>query len=104
MKSYPQNGWFHSAEFLRAAQAVHAARGSLNYMHTRLLNCKYVQLYVDQRTGSFIFRDGEGNMLTHAEVYLLFPSLEGDSPFAANAPDDVDTFVAGMTKQWREDQ
>ena len=74
MKQYEQNGWFHANEFPRAAQAVFEA-GPLNFMDAGLWSCKYIQLYVDQRTKSFIFRTGEGLMLTTEQVYKLFPSL-----------------------------
>lgn len=78
MQFHPQNGWFLATEFQRACQAVGHAAGSSNFMHAKLWRCKYVQLYVDQRTGSFIFRDGAGEMLTHDEVYALYPSLRDE--------------------------
>jgi hypothetical protein len=51
--------------------------------HTRWLGepaCKYVQLYIDQRTGDFIIRDMRGSKLTHEQVYAMFPELEADVP------------------------
>lgn len=75
MRFHPTNRWFHSSEFLRAAHALHAARGTANFMTANRWDCKYIQLYVDQRTGDFIFRTGDGNMLPHDQVYDLFPTL-----------------------------
>jgi hypothetical protein len=78
MQFHQANNWFHAAEFPRAAQAVHDACRTMNYMAADLWRCKYVQLYIDQRTGDFIFRDGDGQVLTHDEVYRLYPSLKDD--------------------------
>ena len=78
MQFHEQNGWFYGREFMRACQAVSNMAGSGNYLDAKLYGCKYVQIYVDQRSGSFIFRDGAGNMLTHDEVYALFPELKDD--------------------------
>ena len=78
MLSFQQNQWFHPCEFLRAAKAVHDSARTLNFMDVGMWGCKYIQLYVDQRTGSFIFRNGEGEMLTHEQVYTLFPQLRDD--------------------------
>lgn len=79
MRFHPQNNWFHGCEFMRACTAVHLARGSLSFMTASAgpgFRAKYLQIYVDQRTGGFIFRDGDGKMLTHVEVYAMFPELE----------------------------
>lgn len=78
MRFHQQNGWFIASEFLRAATAVHNACRTLNFMIDDLWRCKYVQLYVDHRTGDFIFRDGAGVLLSHDEVYRLYPSLKDD--------------------------
>jgi hypothetical protein len=86
MKFHEQNGWFYGREFMRACQAVSNMAGSLSFMEADLWRCKYVQIYVDQRTGSFIFRDGAGVMLTHDEVYAMFPELKDEWP--SDIPDD----------------
>lgn len=91
MRFHPQNNWFHGAEFLRAAEAVAMAAGSLSFMTASGapgFRAKYVQMYVDQRTGSFVFRDAEGRLLTHDEVYAMYPSLVGDGE-SARDPVDV---------------
>ena len=78
MKIHPENNWFHASEFLRAAQAIHDARGKLNFMTVGMWRSKYVQLYIDQRTGSFTIRDHDGVKLTTDEVYSMYPSLADD--------------------------
>lgn len=86
MKFHPENLWFHSSEFMRACQAVHDARGSLNFLAAVMGHRgKYVQIYTDQRTGDFIIRDRNGDVLTHEEVYTLFPSLQDPVPVIVSA-------------------
>lgn len=77
MRFHERNQWFHASEFLRACQAV-AGASCVNWLDSGVSDCKYVQLYVDQRTKDFIFRDTHGNKLTHEQVYALFPSLRDD--------------------------
>lgn len=74
MLTHPQNGWFQSCEFPRAAQAIFEA-SPLVYLDAKMYDCKYLQLYVDQRTKSFIIRTGAGEMLTEEQVYAMFPQL-----------------------------
>lgn len=78
MRFHPQNNWFYGNEFMRACQAVDNMAGSGNYLDADLFSCKYIQIYVDQRSGGFIFRDGEGRMLSHEQVYALFPELRDE--------------------------
>ena len=70
------NGWFHKSEFLRAAAVIHIAATTegLRWMDG-VPNAKYVQLYVDQRTGHFLIRDKDGVKLTPEQVYEMFPEL-----------------------------
>jgi hypothetical protein len=75
MRRNEQNGWFPSSEFLRAAMAIHVAATTQHAHWLGLSRCKYVQLRIDQRTGDFIFQDGDGKMLEPDEIYQLFPSL-----------------------------
>ena len=74
MRRYEQNGWFVASEFPRAAAAVFNASPT-NFMDAKQWDCKYIQLYVDQRTKSFIFRNGAGEFLTTEQVYAMFPEL-----------------------------
>lgn len=76
MKQHKQNGWFHSSEFMRAASVMHKAATT---EHTRWLGqcgCKYMSLHVDQRTGDFIIRDSEGNIVDNDVLYEMFPELQ----------------------------
>jgi hypothetical protein len=78
MQQHEQNGWFYGREFMRACEAISNAAGSLSFMEAGRWDCKYIQIYVDQRTGSFILRTGDGRKLSTAEVYSMFPSLRDD--------------------------
>lgn len=78
MIQYPTNGWFHQCEFMRAAKAVFEAAPTVWLGSNGAVDCKYIQLYVDQRTKSFIFRNASGQMLTAEEVYRMFPQLRDD--------------------------
>jgi hypothetical protein len=87
MLQHQQNGWFYGRELMRACQEVDNAAGSLSFMEAGRWDCKYIQIYVDQRTGSFIMRTAEGRMLSKAEIYSMFPNLrdegEVDEPVVA---------------------
>ena len=77
MKQHEQNNWFHASEFLRAAIAIHNARGTLRYMECGPGHrCKYLELRVDQRTGDFIIKNSYDELLTAEEVYTMFPELK----------------------------
>jgi hypothetical protein len=78
MKTHETNGWFHASEFPRAAAAVFHA-SPLVFMDAGMWDCKYLQLYVDQRTKSFIIRNGAGEKLSPEDVYKLFPELRDDA-------------------------
>ena len=76
MKQHKQNGWFHSSEFMRAAGVMHNVATT---EHTRWLGMagyKYMSLHVDQRTGDFIIRDSEGNIVDNDVLYEMFPELQ----------------------------
>lgn len=77
MKQHPQNGWFHASEFLRAAIAIHQA-STIEHHHWLIIGsrCKYLSLHVDQRTGDFIIRDSEGNIVDNDVLYEMFPELK----------------------------
>jgi hypothetical protein len=81
--------WFDSSEFVRAATEVHW----LDHP-----GCKYVSLRVDQRTGDFIFQNSDGNKMTPAQVYAMFPALKGPGDEAAQLTfDPVCEIVASLS-------
>jgi hypothetical protein len=73
---HPRNGWFPAYEFLKVATAMHhaATEQHVHWLDEGFL-CKYVSIYVDQRTGDFILRDYNNEKLTLEQVYKLFPVL-----------------------------
>lgn len=78
MRTYAQNGWFHRSEFLRAAAVIHLVATTEGVRWLDAPNAKYVQLYVDQRTGDFLIRDTSGVALTPEQVYEMFPELRSN--------------------------
>ena len=60
---------------MRAAAVIHKAATTEHMRWLDKPSCKYVQLYVDQRTGDFIIRSTEGVKLSPEEVYAMFPEL-----------------------------
>lgn len=78
MLTHPQNGWFQPCELMRAAVALIQAPPTI-HLDAHLYGCKYIQLYVDQRTKSFLFRSADGVALTEDQVYALFPSLRDNA-------------------------
>lgn len=76
MKQHATNGWFHASEFMRAATVIHEYATKT---HTHWLGrgkCKYISIYVDQRTGDFILRDREGSIIDPDDLYEMFPELK----------------------------
>lgn len=89
MRFHPENNWFWSGELVRAVAEIHR-RATQDHTHWLSsagvpvpLNCKYVQIRIDQRTGDFILQDNNGQMLFHDEVYALFPALQDDVKFVS---------------------
>lgn len=75
VKYFPENQWFHSSELLRAVTEIHR-RATTEHTHwLGHVDCKYVSMRIDQRTGDFCIQDGSGNKLTPAQVYEVFPNL-----------------------------
>ena len=77
MKQHKTNGWFPASEFMRTAAAIHQA-ATIEHQHWMIIGirCKYLSIYVDQRTGDFIVRDAQGNVVEPDDLYLLFPELK----------------------------
>lgn len=76
MKQHPTNGWFSATEFMRCVKAMHTVC-TTNHVHwLDHIRCKYVNIYVDQRTGDFILKDREGVVLDVDTVYKLYPELK----------------------------
>lgn len=75
MRQHPENQWFHSSEFLRAATVVHQVATTEHTRHLGFFNCKYLQFRIDQRTGDFIILDRNGVRLDSESIYKMFPEL-----------------------------
>lgn len=76
LTQHDSNGWIPAKHFMKVAIAMHTAATT---DHTRWLGrmyCKYLELYVDQRTGDFLIRDSLGHVLPLDVVYEMFPDLK----------------------------
>lgn len=76
MQRFPTNGWFPASQFGRVCKAIHQAATQDHTRYMGHLNCKYVSVYVDLRTGDFILRDREGNIIEDETLYSIFPELK----------------------------
>lgn len=78
MHQHKTNQWFCRGDsFLQAAMAVSAtARDEpTRWLQHGGLDCKYVHLRIDMRTGDFIFLNNEGAKMTNEEILDMFPQL-----------------------------
>ena len=76
MKRYPTNGWFPASEFVRVCRAISQAATQDHSRWLGHLDCKYISVYVDMRTGDFILRNREGHIIEDDELYAIFPELK----------------------------
>lgn len=67
--------WFHSSEFMKVAAAIHKAATTVHTHWLERSKIKYMSLYIDQRTGDFIVKDRDGEVITQEELLEIFPEL-----------------------------
>lgn len=77
IRQHKMNGWFLAADFGKVALAIHTTN---QHEPTRWLNhggleCKYVELRIDMRTGDFTILGASGNRLSNEAVLDMFPML-----------------------------
>lgn len=77
IRQYGTNGWFCREDFLLAAMVVNqiADTQPTRWLNHGGLDCKYVQLRVDMRTGDFCIQNNDGHRMTNEEVLDMFPQL-----------------------------
>lgn len=76
MHQHVQNGWFHSVDLDAATQAIHkTAHTEPTRWLEHGIDCKYVQVQVDMRTGDFIIKNAFGDRLNNVDILKMFPEL-----------------------------
>lgn len=72
-----RNGWFHSTDLANVAEVI---RTTAQSEPTRWLehgiDCKYIEIRVDMRTGDFILKNAFGDIVSIKTIQAMFPQLE----------------------------
>lgn len=78
IRQHKTNGWFLASGFGAVALAIHTTtqHEPTRWLHHGGLNCKYVELRIDMRTGDFVICGADQNRrLSNEEVLDMFPML-----------------------------
>lgn len=71
------NSWFPASDFPRAAKAITTlGKNPANQQWMSYPRMKYMQVWVDMRSGDFIILDSEGNIVDDATIAGMFPELK----------------------------
>lgn len=70
------NGWFVRDDFSKVAQAVgEVARTEPTRWVKHGIDCKYVEVRVDMRTGDFCIKNAFGGLVDADTLLAMFPDL-----------------------------
>ena len=77
MRQDPRNKWFIAPDLGKALRAIHeTARDEPGrWVSSGEIDCKYIQVRVDMRSGNFIFQNAFGDRMTDEAILSMFPSL-----------------------------
>jgi hypothetical protein len=75
LKPYEMNGWFSAKDFPPLVTAMWKEIRENGCHWLGHAGCKYLSLYVDQRTGDFIVKDYDGNKVSRETLLKMFKSL-----------------------------
>jgi len=75
LKPNEVNGWFSPKDFPALVTAMWKEIRENGCHWLGHFNCKYLSLYVDQRTGHFIVKDYDGNKVNRETLLKMFKSL-----------------------------
>lgn len=73
-----RNGWFHSTDLANVAEVVRRTAQSEPgkwVENTDTIDCKYIEIRIDMRTGDFCLKNAFGELLTLKQIQLLFPEI-----------------------------
>ena len=76
MRQHNQNKWFQAPELIGAVQAIaDTAKNDPMRWLAHGIDCKYVNVQVDLRSGDFIIKNAFGDRLSNEDVVKMFPDL-----------------------------
>lgn len=77
MIQHKMNGWFNRTDLGNAANAIRttAAAEPGRWLHHGGLDCKYVEIRIDMRTGDFVMMNATGARMTNEVILDMFPQL-----------------------------
>lgn len=73
-----RNGWYRYTEFIKAMKAVEKTANKHTAWLNQGINCKYIDIRVDMRTGDFVVKDGYGAIIPHEQL-MEFLSIGGNN-------------------------
>lgn len=70
------NGWFHSTDLGNVANIIRttAAADPVRWL-THGIDCKYVEIKIDMRTGDFCLKNAFGDMMSDSSILTMFPDI-----------------------------
>lgn len=76
MLKHKNNGWFHRNHLPDVATALYttAVQEPTRWLKHGI-DCKYVEIRVDMRTGDFCLKNAFGDMLPDEDILAMFPQL-----------------------------
>lgn len=73
-----RNGWFNATDLGNVANVMRrtaAAEPGKWVDHHETIDCKYIEIRVDMRSGDFCLKNAFGDMLSLTQIQLMFPEL-----------------------------
>lgn len=74
-----RNGWFNATDLGNIAEEMRktaAAEPGKWIGQPDTIDCKYIEIRVDMRSGDFCLKNAFGDMLTLTQIQLMFPNIE----------------------------
>ena len=71
-----RNGWFHATDLGNVANIIRttAAAEPTRWLEHGI-DCKYVEIRVDMRTGDFCLKNAFGEMMSDKDILAMFPGV-----------------------------
>lgn len=72
-----RNGWFHASDLANVANIIRttAAAEPTRWLEHGI-DCKYVEIRVDMRTGDFCLKNAFGELIPDATLFAMFPDID----------------------------
>lgn len=76
IRQHPTNGWFVSADIAQVVKAIAttAHNDPVRWL-SHGIDCKYVEIRMDMRTGDFCLKNAFGDRLSNEDILNMFPDL-----------------------------